>query len=576
MRGLASPERITTVDNPITITTLAHTELVLLMNVFKPVAMAVTLVGWARLVTLIDDDLTYIAGPRKTWNSSQMIVGVAGFGAWLFASQFWIGWLVCVMATSSSIGCYVHYRNSRVPPSTRWTFQSLLRSGSWEPAQRVWARHTASLHVLDASGNPLDKPTRKNHFAKAHVVFEQLLGHAFAYRCEQILIRTNPKQASVVLQVDGVRYPQPAVEPTTAAQLTAYLKYSAGLNVSDKHHKLSGQLTVMADKNDRHHIIVTTFGSLNGLETTLDLDRRSRPQISIDNLGLLKTQEEQLISALNQSHHVVLVAAAGGHGHTTILGSLLGRHDPNRQKITALENHDDFRIESVNHHRIELDAATTQVKDLLDQKPNVLLLEHLPQSQVAKLLAAAANQVRVYAGVHQVDTFEALQGWIRSVGDARRAADALGAIIAGQLLRRLCTTCRQPYTPQGDMLKKLNLSADRIGHLYRHSGVVHRKHATEPCPDCMGLGYRGRVGVFEVMALDDACRQFIAKHEFDQLRIHLRQQKMLWLQETALARVIEGSTTISELTRVLGRHAGRHATESAAGSSVQTDHMATH
>ncbi|MEO1237933.1 MAG: hypothetical protein AAFX76_14205, partial [Planctomycetota bacterium] len=94
-------------------------------------------------------------------------------------------------------------------------------------------------------------------------------------------------------------------------------------------------------------------------------------------------------------------------------------------------------------------------------------------------------------------------------------------------------------------------SPDRVGELYRSSGKVLAKDKEILCPDCHGLGYRGRVAVFELMLIDDQAARYIAADEIDSLRLHLRKQKMLYLQESALTKVVDGITDIKEVTRVM-------------------------
>ena len=133
------------------------------------------------------------------------------------------------------------------------------------------------------------------------------------------------------------------------------------------------------------------------------------------------------------------------------------------------------------------------------------------------------------------------------------AAGGLGAIVSQRLVRKLCPTCRVAYKPDPNVLRKLNLPAQRVPQLYKHSGKIRvGKDRTQTCSTCLGMGYRGRVGVFEIMVLDDEARKILAAGQMDQFRAHLRRHKMLYLQESALLKVVEGQTSISEITRALG------------------------
>ncbi|MDX1683564.1 MAG: hypothetical protein R3336_10610, partial [Phycisphaeraceae bacterium] len=157
---------------------------------------------------------------------------------------------------------------------------------------------------------------------------------------------------------------------------------------------------------------------------------------------------------------------------------------------------------------------------------------------------------RFYVGMTMTDTFQALRAWAKAVGDLQSASRTLVAITAQRLVRRLCTACRSPYQPDPAALRKMNLPAENVDKLFKQSGKVILNDKEQTCPKCMGIGYQGRVAVFEIMALDDDARDLIAAGELDQLRSHLRKQEMMYLQEAALAKVIAGETSISEVTRV--------------------------
>ena len=267
-------------------------------------------------------------------------------------------------------------------------------------------------------------------------------------------------------------------------------------------------------------------------------------QVGFDQLGLLKSQQQRLEATLSQSHRVFIVTSPHRQGQTTALYSLLQKHDPYTQSIMTVEQRVIQEIEGVNHHQVDknIDEAELvgRVEAILRQAPQVLMIENLNHDQAARVLVEAASEVRVYAGMRHNDTFAALRRWIEMVGDTHTAAEGLGGIIGCCLVRKLCRTCRVPYTPDPAVLYKLNLAPDRVGQLFKHSGQVIVREKTTQCPRCLGLGYRGCVGVFEVLLLDEHARGLLASRQINQLRSHLRRQKMLWLQEVALAKVVEG------------------------------------
>jgi type II secretory ATPase GspE/PulE/Tfp pilus assembly ATPase PilB-like protein len=181
-----------------------------------------------------------------------------------------------------------------------------------------------------------------------------------------------------------------------------------------------------------------------------------------------------------------------------------------------------------------------------------MMLGRIADPQVIKAVLNSAGEMRCYGGMHQDDTFAALGAWVKLSGDPRLAVANLSAIVAQRLVRKLCPTSRIAFKPDPAALKKLNVAPDRVDKFYKQSGQVMVKNKPEPCPTCRGLGYQGRTGVFEVLVLDDTGRKLVVAGQLDQFRGHVRKQKMLWMQEAGVAKVVDGITSIVEVTRVLG------------------------
>ena len=241
---------------------------------------------------------------------------------------------------------------------------------------------------------------------------------------------------------------------------------------------------------------------------------------------------------------------------TSTINSLVNRHDPYTQSIVSLEEESELDLEGVTRETIEPnsppEAIERRLAAILRSDPAVIMLNLVPDASLSRSIARASADVRFYFGLRYEDTFAALRVWLKAVGDDEMAASGLGAIVAQRLVRKLCPTCRVSYKPDPAVLKKLNLPAERVPQLYKHSGQVRvGRDRMEPCPDCLGMGYRGRVGVFEVMVLDDESRRTLATGQLDQFRAHMRRRKMLYLQESALLKVVEGLTSIGEVTRAL-------------------------
>jgi general secretion pathway protein E len=358
----------------------------------------------------------------------------------------------------------------------------------------------------------------------------------------------------LVVHVDGVKYAQPKPEGRLAISMIDYLKGNAGLDVADRRRRQVGQTQIEAEGLGSHRLTLVTSGSTRAMSLSIRIDPEKHLGMTLDKIGLLPAQLQQIQAVVAAGKGVVLAACPGGQGMSTTLYALLQQHDPYTQSVATLEDEIEFQIEGVNHHAIDAGADAAAIANrltvLLRSDPQVLMLSRITDAQVVKPLVSAAGEARFYAGLRMGDSFMALRAWIKLVGDPQQAAASLSAIVAQRLVRRLCPTCRVGFKPDPAALKKLNLPAGG-GSLFKPSGQVMVKGKPAVCPACLGLAYRGRVGVFEVMVLDDAARRLIAAGQLDQLRAYLRKNKMKLLQEAALDKVVEGVTSIAEITRVL-------------------------
>ena len=536
-------------------------EPVFLMSLVKPILVFALLLGWAWLIERLDKDAQYFYLPREWLNLGHLAIGVLSFALILLIPFFAVGFVLALLLIAGNLVGYGFYRNSKLPKKDQWSFSLETFTQRMRNYQQAQAQRKASMKLLNSEESPLPVPQPEDETAEAHNTLEDMAEFAFQRQAETMEIAVDNQKAGLFVKVDGVRYPQPEVEPQLALQMVDYIKHAAGMDVSDRRKRQQGTMYMEGQQLGRHELQLETSGSTRGLTLTAMIDASEKAALTLDQLGLLENQHQQVTQVLEAgTQGIVIVAGPRQTGITTTLYSLLQWHDPYTASVVTLEDEKLTDCEGVHHTEIGEGVAPQQFNNklgnILRGDPNVVMLSHLADEQTAKLCQQSAEEVRVYFPLAERDTFTALQSWVKLIGDRKKAAECLSLITAQRLLRKLCTTCRAPYKPDANALKKMNLPADKVGQLYRASGQVQVKDRTETCPACHGMAYRGRVAVFEVMPLDDTARKHIADGNTDQLRSHLRKQKMLWMQEAALHKVVQGVTDIKEVTRVLGGGSG--------------------
>lgn len=563
-------------------TFLMQSQAAVLMSIVKPIIFALTLVGWGWLATFIDKDAEYYYLKRYLCNLGIIASGIFGFALMLLVPYFFIGLPLGLIVLAAGFMAYAFYRNQEVPEKAKWTFSLDSFRQRMDRRQQEQAIKRAAMTMLKSDDTPRPIPTGEDPRAQAHLNMENILNWAFTRRAEQLDMIIDPKRTRIVGCVDGIKNLLPELEPKQALLMLDYLKEGAGLNVSDRRKKQKGRVRVDGAEHGKHTLELTTLGSSRGLRMSITFDPELIAHRSLKQLGLLESQVEQMEQLLKMPGKVVLIVGPRNQGITTTVYSLLSEHDPYTSAVATMEEDIRFELEGINHNRMPEGMPPKQFNDFLAQllrgDPNVLMITRLADQRTGQLLAQASEEVRIYIPMRVNNTFEALQKWVAAVGNRKLAAKSLGCVITQRLVRLLCITCRTPYHPDAAALKKLNLPSDRVGELFRASGNVVLKDKASPCPECAGTGYRGRLGCFELMMVDDAAREFIATEKYDQLRLHLRKQKMLWLQEAALAKVVESVSDIKEVTvgldetansNLSGEHPAQRSGSHAAGQAAQ-------
>ncbi len=538
--------------------TVVEPEPAQLMSIFRPIVCMIVTVAWAWVVSRLDKDANRFHLGRHLWNGVQMVAGIFAFFLWLYVLPFfWLGLLVAMAVFTASIGGYVLFRNTKLPEAHQWYFSADSLHQWWQQKEAVNAQKSAVVHLMRQDGAPIEVPAGTDPNVAAHQLFEQVMDFALPRAADRFEIAADATKAMIGVRIDGVQYPQPPAEPRVAVALIDYLKQHAGMDLEDRRRRQRGRLLIEADGFGRHEFSIASAGSTRELNLVVQIDQQKATLTTLENLGLLDVQRRQLEPVLTEQRHLVIAACPAHQGLTTTMTSFVARHDPYTQSIMTLEDEVEVELEGVTHETIETgsdaDAIERRLAAIFRGDPAVVMVNRLIDASHARLIAQAVKEMRVYLGLNQDDTFSAVRLWLKAVGDMEMGAQALGAVVAQRLVRKLCPTCRIAYKPNPEVLKKLNLPADRVPQLYKHSGqVVVGRDRKQECPTCHGLGFRGRIGVFEVLVLDDEARQILSTGQLDQFRAHARRRKMIYLQETALLKVVEGLTSISEITRALG------------------------
>ncbi len=528
---------------------------VFLVSFYKPLILFVTFVPWAWLVSSkLEKDARKLKLNYRQWNLIYMGTAVAALAAWLAIPFFWIGWPLGAIMLVTPVYVYAQFRNRVVPKDKQFTIGGTLTDtlASKKPVRG----HRATVQLVDAAGNEHVGPAKDDPRQPAHMALEDLIVPALEARASQVDFSVGQRGTALTQTIDGVRYKRESPDADTAVPVIDYLKEISGLNVEDRRRRQSTNMK-LTGPTGKSEMTVVTAGSSNGMEIRLIFDRSKRVVKPIDGLGLLPSQLEALkpSAELHDRHGIVLFGAPATHGLTTTGYALIGRHDAYTSNVKTLEMEIQGELDGVDH--VQFDATNpdidfpTNLQSILRRDPDVVMISELKDPETAAVACDPGMQgPLIYVPQRQASVNDQIRHWAKLVGDVKTAVKALRLVINQRLVRQVCPNCRQAYEPTNDQLRKMNLPPDKVQQLYQASGKIQQKNKIEDCPVCGGRGFFAQTGFFQVMVITDDIRRQLLAGDLKAALAEARRNKMLFLQEAALRKVVEGETTIEEVARV--------------------------
>lgn len=554
-----------TTFDALALTTLAA-EPAFLVSVWKPFLLLIPFVPWAWLVsTVFDKHAARFYLPRENWNAAHLTIGVLAIAAAIAMpmqdeSAFWAGWGVMVFLLAADVGAFVYItnRDERVPDEfrLRLDFSKLAAKRAAKDAARK--QGTVALVIKSPDKSLVAAPSASTPEFEVRVAAEQLFIKGLEARASQVDIApvagAREPSYQVSYLVDGVRQAGETIPPATALKLMDFWKAAGKLDIADRRKKLVADVSV-EQGTTKKKVRLTSSGTQAGMRLTMLFDPEAAVKRKLADLGMLEPQVQELKKIVADEHGVVLLAGPPDGGRTTTLYAVMRMHDAYTKNVQTVEIDQQDVVEGVRQNvhdpQTEGPEFSTLVRSILRRDPDVLGVAELPDANTAKEIARVDQErTRTYLCVKADNAAMALSVWFKAMGDNETAGKVLHGVLAQKLLRKLCTNCKVAYQPSPDMVKKLGLPPDRVKQLFKKGGQVLIKNKPETCPVCLGNGYSGQEGVFEVFYFTDEDRKLLKAGDLNSLKVELRKRGLPTLQQCALRKAVDGITSVEELMRI--------------------------
>jgi type II secretory ATPase GspE/PulE/Tfp pilus assembly ATPase PilB-like protein len=365
------------------------------------------------------------------------------------------------------------------------------------------------------------------------------------------------QQAVVVRQlIDGVWHNSEGRDRESGDVMLAVMKTLANLNASERRKKQEGKIGA---KYKDHAFIcpITSQGVPTGERVSVQLlGGFQRSFKHYDDLGMRSKLAEQWAALMARDKGLLVIAAPPEGGLTTLTDVSLMETDRLLRDFAAIEevSHRERELENIEvttYDAAKGETAATVIPQLVRKYPNVYVLRDFSDPEAAKLLINEArdDDRLVITTVRAKDAAEALLRLLQQKVPHRDFSQIVTAVLCTRLIRRLCDACKVAYAPSPDLLKKLGIPAGKVEALYR---TPKAEEVDKPCKECGGLGMKGRIGLFELLVVDDKVREVLLKQpKLDLLRKAARLAGMRTFQEEGVLLVAKGVTSLAELQRIL-------------------------
>ena len=375
----------------------------------------------------------------------------------------------------------------------------------------------------------------------------QIMADAVEKGASDIHIEPTEAMAHVRIRIDGVLRNLIEVPKAIHPSLMSRIKIISDMNIAETRKPQDGKAKIYVNDADidlRVSVLPTSFGEKAVIRI---LDKRNAA-VSFDKMGIRGSNRERLEECFSFKQGMVLVTGPTGSGKSTTLYAAINRIKSTANNILTIEDPIEYVMSGINQVQVNEKAGVTfasALRSFLRQDPDVILVGEIRDKETAEIAIQAAQTGHlVLSTLHTNDTFATISRLNDMGVDKFKITESVQAIIAQRLVRRLCTSCRvkMDESQVDEKLKYLALNSNGNPVFYESKG----------CANCNYTGYKGRIGLYEILILDDRLRDKInASAPLQEIRELAKERGFKNLFEDAISLIAEGITDYKEILRTI-------------------------
>jgi len=408
-----------------------------------------------------------------------------------------------------------------------------LKIDSGADADTVAGPATDDLQVSSLQGMAEEAPIVR--------LVNSIISQAVREGASDIHLSPQLKNVQVRFRIDGRLHEVPAPPKPMFLPIISRIKILANMDIATSRIPQDGRFTVKMENKDIN-VRVSSIPTIYGENLVLRLLDMGAGVYSLDRLGMSRDDKDKIDSIINKPYGMILSTGPTGSGKSTSLYAIIKEINRPDIHIITLEDPVEYRVERVRQVQLNRKAGMTfasGLRSILRQDPDVIMVGEIRDGETAGIaVQAALTGHRVLSTVHTNDSAGAITRLIDMGIEPFLVSSVLLVSFAQRLVRTICTYCKEPYKPNPKVMDAWGLNGVKEGQFQRGRG----------CPACMGTGYRGRTGIFEILLNDDMVQDMILRGASAQEINRAAKQagRLRSLKEDAVIKVLNGVTTLEE------------------------------
>ena len=376
-----------------------------------------------------------------------------------------------------------------------------------------------------------------------------MITEAVQLRASDIHVEPFEERVRIRYRIDGVLHERDTLPKRQLGAIISRIKILADIDIAEKRREQDGRIKVTAGEKELD-LRVSIIPTNQGQSCVMRLLDKDNIKIGVRQLGFSEKTYKQFHSLIRRPNGIILVTGPTGSGKTTTLYAAMNSLNRPDRKIITAEDPVEYYLPGINQvevkHKIGLDFARI-IRSMLRQAPNVILVGEMRDQETASMgIQASLTGHLVFSTLHTNDAPSAVTRMVDMGVPAYLVASSVVAILAQRLVRTICPKCRAKYTPTEQEISEAGMSAEMAASATFMRG--------KGCTSCQKSGFRGRMGIYEMLMIDSQIRELIFRQSSSQeIRDAAVEKGMDTLYVDGLSKVAQGFTTFSEVMRVAKR-----------------------